>query len=159
MQIIAAGIGTVATGGAAAPLLIAGGAATIGSGVADTVECPTDSETLDDIALRLDNIQRDIKRIDEQVVKNGIQLSEIKENTMFNGLLSLGMGQYILDIKTTAQKYRTLERTRNGLLVKNESQKRWMNDVLGHGHGSIFAALSKLNEMVVSGTGISQWPK
>jgi len=147
--VVAAGAAVVATGGAAAPIIgaVAGGAGAI----AGTFSCPA-KDDLSIIQDHLREVSKEIKAVHDEVLENGKQLSIIKENTMFSGLAGV-YGRDILALKNTAKKFERLDRT-NFLIEKNQAQKRWMEDTLGHAPGTAFAAVENLMAMIKSGTGI-----
>jgi len=143
-------VATVATAGAAAPI-IGAGAAGLAAGVG-TLKCSAKDKTLSDIQNSLRRVQKAIKAVHDDVIENGKQLSEINENTMFNGLAGV-YGRDILALKNSYKKFERLDRS-NQLIVKNQAQKRWMQDTLGHAPGTAFAAVENLMAMIKSGTGI-----
>lgn len=148
--VVAAGAATVATGGAAAPII--GAVAAGGGAIAGTFSCP-ERDDLSIIQDHLRKVSKEIKAVHDEVIENGKQLSVIKEDVRFNGLAGV-YGRDILAIKNAEKKFERLDRTNQKLIIKNQAQKRWMEDTLGHGPGTAFAAVENLMAMIKYGTGI-----
>ena len=145
---------TVFTAGLAAPALAVAGS-TIGAGatILGTMKCSADTSLEERLASVEGRLRRQIREVAQAVRENGKLVIQTKESVMFNGISGI-YAEDIKALKVAAKKFERLRRDSNDMIVKNREQKRWMDDILGHAPGSVFAAVENLMSMIRHGQGM-----
>ena len=98
-------------------------------------------------------MREDLKEINENVKENGRRIERVEGKVEFGTIVGL-YGAEIISLRTAKKAYyHNLRFKSNGAIVKNDAQRRFMDDALGHGPGSQFRGLESLMDMIRSGAG------
>ena len=113
----------------------------------------TKDTRLDTILANQKQLRDDLKEINENVKENGRLIVKVEEKVEFGAIVGL-YGPEIISLRTAEKAYyNNLSFKRNGAIVKNDAQRRFMDVALGHGPGSQFRGLESLMDMIRKGTG------